>query len=82
MTNKKPRKARLFFIDNLRIFLIILIVLHHLSITYGHAGKWYYLEGQPNEITVLVNTLFTLINQAYFLGFFYLISGYFYTWLL
>ena len=76
-TNEKPRKTRLFFIDNLRIFLISLIVLHHLSITYGHAGMWYYLEGRPDDITRLIVTLFTAVNQAYFLGFFYLISGYF-----
>lgn len=76
-TKENPRKTRLFFIDNLRIFLISLIVLHHLSITYGHAGMWYYLEGQPNDITRLIVTLFTAVNQAYFLGFFYLISGYF-----
>jgi hypothetical protein len=77
MTNEKPRKPRLFFIDNLRIYLISLIVLHHLSITYGHAGMWYYLEGRPDDITRLIVTLFTAVNQAYFLGFFYLISGYF-----
>jgi glucan biosynthesis protein C len=76
-TNEKPRKTRLFFIDNLRIYLISLIVLHHLSITYGHAGMWYYLEGRPDDITRLIVTLFTAVNQAYFLGFFYLISGYF-----
>jgi hypothetical protein len=74
---EKPGKTRLFFIDNLRIFLISLIVLHHLAITYGHAGMWYYLEGQPDDITRLIVTLFTAVNQAYFLGFFYLISGYF-----
>jgi len=77
MTNEKPRKSRLFFIDNLRILLISLIVLHHLSITYGHTGIWPYLEGQPDDITRLVVTLFNIVNQAYFLGFFYLISGYF-----
>lgn len=77
LANQKPRKTRLFFIDNLRIFLISLIVLHHLSITYGHAGMWYYLEGRPDDITRLIVTLFTAVNQAYFLGFFYLISGYF-----
>jgi len=31
---------RIFFIDNLRIFLIGLVVLHHLSITYGASGSW------------------------------------------
>jgi glucan biosynthesis protein C len=77
MTNQKPKKTRLFFVDNLRILLIILLVLHHLAITYGHSGMWYYLEGWPDDITVLVATLFTANNQAFFLAFFFMISGYF-----
>ena len=35
-------KARLFFIDNLRILLIALVAMMHLSITYGGVGSWYY----------------------------------------
>jgi surface polysaccharide O-acyltransferase-like enzyme len=77
MTTETPKRTRLFFIDNLRILLIILLVLHHLAITYGHSGSWYYLEGRPDDITVLVATLFTAINQAFFLAFFFMISGYF-----
>jgi glucan biosynthesis protein C len=77
MTIETPKKTRLFFIDNLRILLIILLVLHHLAITYGHSGSWYYLEGRPDDITVLVATLFTTVNQAFFLAFFFMISGYF-----
>jgi surface polysaccharide O-acyltransferase-like enzyme len=77
MTTETPKRTRLFFIDNLRILLIILLVLHHLVITYGHSGSWYYLEGRPDDITVLVATLFTAINQAFFLAFFFMISGYF-----
>jgi surface polysaccharide O-acyltransferase-like enzyme len=67
----------LFFVDNLRILLIIMLVLHHLAITYGHSGMWYYLDGLPDDITVLIATLFTAVNQAFFLAFFFMISGYF-----
>lgn len=77
MTTEKPKKTRLYFVDNLRILLIILLVLHHLAITYGHSGMWYYLEGRPDDITVLVATLFTAVNQAFFLAFFFMIAGYF-----
>jgi surface polysaccharide O-acyltransferase-like enzyme len=38
---------------------------------------WYYLDGRPDDITVLVATLFTAVNQAFFLAFFFMISGYF-----
>jgi glucan biosynthesis protein C len=77
MTTEKPKRTRLYFVDNLRILLIILLVLHHLAITYGHSGMWYYLDGRPDDLTVLVATLFTAVNQAFFLAFFFMISGYF-----
>ena len=71
------KKPRLFFVDNLRILLITLLVLHHLAITYGASGIWPYQEPPSGELAVLVLTLFAGINQAFFLGFFFMISGYF-----
>ena len=38
-TNHKSRK-RLFFLDNLRICLTILVILHHAAIAYGGVGDW------------------------------------------
>ena len=74
---KAEAKVRLYFIDNLRILLIILVVLHHLAITYGHTGGWYYYEGQPDDLATIVFLLFNAVNQAFFMGFFFMISGYF-----
>ncbi len=74
---KKRMKDRLFFIDNLRILLIVLVVLVHLAITYGAPGSWYYIEGQPDMITTIFFSLFVAMNQAFFMGFFFMISGYF-----
>jgi glucan biosynthesis protein C len=70
-------KNRLFFIDNLRILLITLVIILHLSITYGGAGGWYYKEGQPDTISFVVLTWNNTTNQAFFMGFLFLISGYF-----
>jgi len=67
----------MFFIDNLRILLIVLVVLHHLAISYGAPGDWYYTEGQPDMAALIVFTLFVAVNQAFFMGFFFMISGYF-----
>jgi len=75
--NRAKFKAHLFFVDNLRIALISLVVLHHLSITYGHSGGWYYYEGKPDELTTILFTIFNIINQAFFMGLFFMISGYF-----
>ena len=74
---KTTAKPRLFFVDNLRILLITLVVLHHLAITYGHSGGWYYYEGQPDDLTTILFTMFNAVNQAFFMGFFFMISGYF-----
>jgi surface polysaccharide O-acyltransferase-like enzyme len=68
---------RLWYIDNLRIFLISLVVLHHLSITYGAPGSWYYNESQPEGLLILPLAMFVATNQAFFMGLFFLISAFF-----
>lgn len=77
MANETGRRRRLFFIDNLRIVLITLVVLWHTAITYGAAGFWPYQESQADDLTSLVFTLFSAVNGPYVLGFFFLIAGYF-----
>jgi len=74
---KAETRVRLYFVDNLRILLITLVILVHLSITYGHVGGWYYYEGQPDDLTAILLTMFNAVNQAFFMGFFFMISAYF-----
>lgn len=70
--------SRLFFADHLRVALTILVVLHHLAVIYGASALFYYLEPPKNDpLASLVLLVFVLFNQAYFMGFFFLISGYF-----
>jgi len=69
--------TRLAFFDNVRWALTALVVLHHLSITYGASGSWYYVEEPINELAAIVLTLFTALNQGYFMGLFFLIAGFF-----
>jgi glucan biosynthesis protein C len=83
MTNQKPArqnpptKRRLFFIDNLRTLLIILVVLWHMAVTYGAPGFWPYQESRPDDLTTLVYTLFSAVNMPYVMAFFFMITGYF-----
>jgi len=69
--------GRLFFVDNIRVLLTILVILHHLMITYAGTGRWYYNEGGEDGFTRFIGGCFCSINQAYFMGLFLLISAYF-----
>jgi peptidoglycan/LPS O-acetylase OafA/YrhL len=55
-----------------------LVILHHTAITYGAAGGWFWNELKPSAApSSLLLTLFVATNQAYFMGFFFLLAGYF-----
>ena len=69
--------GRLLFVDNIRIFLTVLVILHHLMIIYAGSGSWIYTEGRQDEISAALGAWFCSINQAYFMGLFLLISAYF-----
>src|SRR5260370_41631088 len=69
---------RELYIDRLRSVMTVLVVLHHTAITYGAPGGWYYNELRPSgSVSSLLLTLFVATNQAYFMGFFFLLAGYF-----
>jgi surface polysaccharide O-acyltransferase-like enzyme len=77
-TAARDVKPRLLYVDNLRILLTILVILVHLSIGYGGPGDWYYNEeGQIGTVSSIVMTLLIAIAQAFFMGFFFMLSSYF-----
>jgi peptidoglycan/LPS O-acetylase OafA/YrhL len=66
------------YIDRLRTVMTALVVLHHTAITYGASGGWFWQEIKPSSApSSLLLTLFAATNQAYFMGFFFLLAGYF-----
>jgi len=68
----------LLFVDNIRILLTVLVVLHHLMIIYAGSGSWgLYQEGREDTISAVIGTWFCAVDQAYFMGLFLLISAYF-----
>jgi glucan biosynthesis protein C len=71
------RPERLYFIDNIRIFLTVLVILHHLMVIYSGNGSWMYNEERQDEITGALGAWFCAVNQAYFMGLFLFISAYF-----
>jgi peptidoglycan/LPS O-acetylase OafA/YrhL len=68
--------TRLYCLDNLRVLLTALVVLHHAAVTYSHIPLWYYTE-PPHDGSATALDAFLVLNQAYFMGFFFLIAGYF-----
>lgn len=67
-------KTRLVFMDNLRVFLTLLVVAHHAAQPYGPTGgEWPIFN--PERATILGP--FFAVNAAFFMGLFFFISGYF-----
>jgi fucose 4-O-acetylase-like acetyltransferase len=70
----------MWFLDHLKVLLTALVVLQHAAVTYGAPGGWYYHEFKSGQLALpelLVLVAFVVVNQAYFMGLFYMISGYF-----
>lgn len=71
--------SRLYFIDHLRAALVILVVLHHVSLVYGASVTPFYYFEPPftDPLAFLAFLVFALFNQAWFMGAFFLLAGYF-----
>ncbi|MCD9021061.1 acyltransferase family protein [Cohnella silvisoli] len=69
-------EKRLIYLDRLKVFLTVLVVLHHTAITYGGAGGWFYYEHQDNVAVNALLSTFTAVNQSFFMGLFFFVSGF------
>jgi surface polysaccharide O-acyltransferase-like enzyme len=69
--------GKIAYIDNLKVLLTVLVVLHHTFITYGAPGGWYYSEKTTQPAVQILMTMFVATNQSFFMGFFFFISAYF-----
>jgi len=67
------RKEQLDFIDNLKIFLTSLVIVHHAGQPFGPGGWWFY-EGKES-ISWLGSFFF--VNASFFMSLFFFLSGYF-----
>ena len=75
---RQPEKQRLFYLDNLRTFLTALVICHHAANVYSPVGNWYYMTPSPQDsISGLFLTIFIVIDQAFFMSLFFLVSAYF-----
>ena len=73
-----PAPARHAALDGLRAGTTLLVVFHHAAITYGAQGGWFYVELAPGAAwSSRLLSFFCALNQAWFMGLFFLLAGYF-----
>ncbi|MBM6404457.1 acyltransferase [Phycicoccus sp. CSK15P-2] len=67
---------RLLYVDNLRTALTVLVVVHHAAVTYSTIPRWFYREA-PTDASAAVLDCLLVLDQAFFMGAFFLVSGLF-----
>lgn len=68
------KKARIHYIDNIKVFLTMLVVAHHAAQPYGPTGGMWVMD-DPANTNWLGNFFF--INASFMMGFYFFVSGYF-----
>src|ERR1043165_5061941 len=67
-------RARLDYVDALKVLLTVLVIAHHAGQPYGPTGgRWPIFDAQRSAI---LGPFFS-VNAAFFMGLFFLISAYF-----
>lgn len=69
--------SRTDFLDRIRVALTALVILHHAAIMFGAPGGWYLTIPTSSLAEKLPFAVFVSVNQAFFMGFFFLLAGYF-----
>ncbi|UFP96636.1 acyltransferase family protein [Gloeobacter morelensis] len=72
-----PLLGRIGYLDGVRGFLSLLVIVHHVAVTYGGAGIWYYIEHSGPVWVKLLLTTFVTLNRFYFMGLFFLLAAVF-----
>ena len=70
----QSKPERLFYIDNIRLLVIIFVVTVHMACMYSGLPIFYYSEAK--RISAL-GLFYIEFQQAYFMGLLFLLSGYF-----
>jgi glucan biosynthesis protein C len=69
---------RLYYIDNLRVATIMLVILIHLAVTYSGSGIWFYNEVRPlGFFNHIFFSFFQAFVQGFSMGMLFFVAGYF-----
>lgn len=75
--NMQKQSNRMHYLDNIRLYLTIIVILHHATLAYGGTGGWGIRDTITDEISAILFTVFNALNQSYFMTAFFLLAGYF-----
>ena len=64
--------AREYYLDNLKVFLTVLVIFHHAGQAYGNGGGWAYQPSNPDEFLPWIWHFFA-VNAGFFMGLFFLL---------
>jgi glucans biosynthesis protein C len=78
MKTPDNKNLRLFYLDNLRLFLVFCVIIYHSSMTYGPLGSYYFYERSAiNDFIVKFPlSFFVVFFKSFFMGLFFYISGF------
>ena len=77
-----PAARRLGYLDNLRSFVIFLVIVTHTMVTYSGLGSWYYNEVKRASLDAASGIIFGLygsFSQAWFMGILFFLAAFFAT---
>lgn len=77
MESKNTSLIRLTYLDNLKVFLIMMVIIHHVGQPYGPTGGFWPYHSSLHESISWLGHFFS-VNAAFFMGLFFMISGYFF----
>lgn len=77
--NETPECHQIYFLDNVKTFLTMVIVSHHVGCAFGGAGanSWYLIVGDYDSKFNRISKSIMQLNQGYFMSLFFFISAYF-----
>ncbi len=72
-------RPRMLYIDNIRWTLIVLVIVVHANVIYGPVGDFFGYKDRAaaGDGSDALFTLISVLIQAFFMGLFFMIAGYF-----
>jgi glucan biosynthesis protein C len=66
--------TRMFFFDNLKVLMMVMVIVHHVAQAYGVSVGWWPVQ-EPTRARVL--DPFLMVNRSFGMSLFFMIAGYF-----